>query len=89
MADYNKPIPSPDPYVTQPFWDGAKEGKLMLPRCTSCNRVHWYPRILCPHCHSSSIEWFEAGERRTSTVSGVNPLAFRRQWVVLELGVEG
>ena len=28
MADYNKPIPSPDPYVTQPFWDGAKEGKL-------------------------------------------------------------
>ena len=32
----------------------------MLPRCTSCNRVHWYPRIICPHCYSSSIEWFEA-----------------------------
>ncbi len=60
MAEYNKPIPSVDPYVNKPFWDGAKEGKLMLPRCTSCNKVHWYPRILCPFCHSSAIEWFEA-----------------------------
>lgn len=67
MADYNKPIPEPDP-VTQPFWDGAKEGKLMLPRCTDCNRVHWYPRIICPHCHSMNIEWFEAsGEGRIHT----------------------
>ena len=30
MAEYNKPIPEPDP-VSQPFWDGAKAGKLMLP----------------------------------------------------------
>jgi uncharacterized protein len=60
LADYKKPIPSPDPYVTKPFWDGAKEGKLMLPRCTSCSRVHFYPRMICPHCHSSSIEWIEA-----------------------------
>ena len=30
MAEYNKPIPSIDPYVSKPFWDGAKEGKLML-----------------------------------------------------------
>jgi len=59
LAEYNKPIPQPEP-VNQPFWDGAKEGKLMLPRCTVCNRVHFYPRIMCPHCHSMSIEWFEA-----------------------------
>ncbi len=59
MADYKKPIPEPDP-VSQPFWDGAKTGKLMLPRCTSCNRAHWYPRLICPHCHSMDIEWFEA-----------------------------
>lgn len=59
MAEYNKPIPDPDP-VSQPFFDGAKQGKLMLPRCTTCNKVHFYPRILCPYCHSSQIEWFEA-----------------------------
>jgi len=60
VVDYNKPIPDPDPYTSGPFWEGAKEGKLMLPRCTTCNRVHFYPRIICPHCHSSEIEWFEA-----------------------------
>ena len=59
MAAYTKPIPEPDP-VTQPFWDGAKAGKLMLPRCTNCNRVHWYPRMICTHCHSMDIEWIEA-----------------------------
>ncbi len=60
MADYNKPIPQPDPLVAKPYWDGAKEGKLMLPRCTTCNRVHFYPRVICPYCHSIDIEWFEA-----------------------------
>jgi uncharacterized OB-fold protein len=60
LADYNKPIPQPDPLVAKPYWDGAKEGKLMLPRCTTCNRVHFYPRVICPYCHSTDIEWFEA-----------------------------
>ncbi len=55
---YNKPIPQPEPN-SMPFWDGAREGKLMLPRCTACNRVHWYPRLLCPFCHSREIEWVE------------------------------
>ena len=59
MAEYSKPIPDPDP-TNQVFFDGANEGRLMLPRCTTCNRVHFYPRIICPYCHSSRIEWFEA-----------------------------
>ncbi len=64
---YNKPIPTPSVH-TQPFWDGTKEGKLMLPRCTSCSRVHWYPRLICPHCHSMEIEWIEgSGEGRVYT----------------------
>ena len=64
---YDKPIPDPSPH-TQPFWDGAKEGKLMLPRCTNCNHVHWYPRLICPHCHSTELEWIEgSGEARLHT----------------------
>lgn len=64
---YNKPIPDPDP-VSQPFFDAARQGRFVLPRCTSCNRVHWYPRLICPHCHSMEIEWFEAsGEGRVHT----------------------
>ncbi len=64
---YDKPIPTPTP-LTQPFFDGAKEGKLMLPRCTNCNRVHWYPRHLCPFCHHNGIEWIEgSGKGRLHT----------------------
>jgi uncharacterized OB-fold protein len=55
---YNKPIPTPSPH-TKPFWEAAKRGKLLLPRCTNCNRVHWYPRLICPHCHSMELEWIE------------------------------
>lgn len=64
---YDKPIPQPSE-LTKPFWEGAKAGKLMLPRCMDCNRVHWYPRLICPHCHSMSIEWIEgSGEGRLHT----------------------
>ena len=57
---YNKPIPDPEQYITKPFWDGAKAGKLMLPRCVTCNKVHFYPRAICPFCHSTDLEWIEA-----------------------------
>lgn len=56
---YKKPIP-PQGMHTKPFWDGTRAGKLMLPRCRSCNRVHWYPRLICPFCHATELEWVEA-----------------------------
>ena len=64
---YNKPIPKPSP-LTRPFWEGAREGVLMLPRCRDCNRVHWYPRHICPFCHSMNLEWIEgSGKGRLHT----------------------
>ena len=60
MVAYNKPIPDPEQYITKPFWDGCREGKLMLPRCVTCNKVHFYPRAICPFCHSTDLEWIEA-----------------------------
>ena len=36
---------------------------------------------------SLTVEWFEAGERRSSTVSGIQAEAFRSRWLVLQLGV--
>ena len=64
---YNKPIP-PQGQHTKPFWEGTKAGKLMLPRCQDCNRVHWYPRLICPFCHSTNLEWVEgSGKGRLHT----------------------
>ncbi len=54
---YIEPQPSAE---TQPFWDGAKQGKLLVRSCRSCDKAHWYPRNHCPLCGSRDLEWIEA-----------------------------
>ena len=54
-----KPVPHPDP-VSQPYWDGAAQGKLRLQRCTSCGKFRHYPQLVCEHCYSLGVEWIEA-----------------------------
>lgn len=56
MTKTQKPLPQPTP-ETQPFWDGCKRHELLLPLCLNCNRVHFYPRALCPHCWSADLKW--------------------------------
>lgn len=63
--EYSKPTPDPTP-DTAPFWDGLKEGKLLLQCCSECGKVRHYPRPVCPECYSMSYRWTEA--KRTGTV---------------------
>ncbi len=72
---YDLPIPTPGTH-TKPFWDGAKAGKLMLPRCQDCSRVHWYPRLICPHCHSMNLEWVEGSGEGTIHTYAVQNVAY-------------
>lgn len=51
---------------TLPFWNGAREGRLVLQRCARCERFRHYPREICPHCFSSSFVWAEC--KGTGTV---------------------
>jgi len=48
-----------------PFWEGCREGRLMLSWCASCHRHHFYPRAFCPHCGSADIEWKQASGKGT------------------------
>jgi uncharacterized OB-fold protein len=57
-------LPSPD-NETQPFWDAARDGKLLVKRCGSCGAVHFYPRPFCPRCWSEDVRWTEASGRGT------------------------
>jgi uncharacterized protein len=50
---------------TRPFWDAAREGRLLIRRCRSCGRPHHYPRPFCPHCWSDAVQWVEASGRAT------------------------
>lgn len=55
---YDKPLPVTDP-ESQPYWDALKQHRLLLKWCRDCSRHHFYPRALCPHCHSDALEWKE------------------------------
>ena len=61
--ELNRPLPSPITPEAQPYWDGLKENKLMLPKCDDCGKPFFYPRVLCPNCHSRNISWIQASGR--------------------------
>ncbi|MCU1463742.1 MAG: Zn-ribbon OB-fold protein [Acidimicrobiales bacterium] len=42
-----------------PFWDGAATDRLVIPRCRDCATFVWYPRAMCPECHSVDVAWVE------------------------------
>ena len=62
MSDYAKPLPVASP-VTQPFWDGLRDGVLRIQRCEECSQHVFYPRTVCPHCLSDRLEWVTASGR--------------------------
>ena len=50
---------------TAPFWDACAESRLVLPRCTACSELIWYPRQFCPFCGSLTVDWVEVSGRGT------------------------
>ena len=59
-----KPVPHPTP-LSAPYWDGARQGKLMLQRCGACGKTRHYPQLLCTACYSYDVEWIEASRHGT------------------------
>jgi uncharacterized OB-fold protein len=57
-------LPNPD-NETQPFWDGAREGRLVIRRCNTCGEAFFYPRPFCPKCWSADVGWIDASGRAT------------------------
>lgn len=85
------PIPAPAPEAgTEPFWEGTKNGKLMVKYCQSCKQPHWYPRTLCPFCFGDT-EWKETSGKGTvfsfSVMQRGNPNPYCIAYVTLDEGV--
>jgi hypothetical protein len=40
---------------SKPYWDAYREGRFLIARCGSCERVHHYPRPICPFCWSEDV----------------------------------
>jgi len=47
------------------FWDGVREHKLLIRRCSGCKALRHPPSAMCPHCHSQDWETQEASGRGT------------------------
>lgn len=56
------PRPSP---LSEPFWQAARAGVLVLQRCRTCGRWEWTPQMACSACHTETLDWQEASGRGT------------------------
>jgi uncharacterized OB-fold protein len=67
--DMTKPIPETQPW-SERFWEGTKQGKLLIQVCKDCKLKIFYPRKFCPECWSGNLDWIEAsGKARIFTFS--------------------
>ena len=75
---------------TQPFWEAAAAGRLLIKQCEACGERHHYPRPICPFCGSDRTAWRDASGRGTiysySVMRSV-PAPYAIAYVTLEEGV--
>ena len=64
MNPIDKPLPLPNA-LSQPYWEAALDGRLVLQCCAACAKVRHYPRLLCDRCYSSEVNWIPATGRGT------------------------
>ena len=76
--------------AAEPYWEGAKAGKLLVKWCQDCKKPHHYPRGVCPHCLSTNLEWKQAkgtGEIYTYSIMHAAKPAYVIAYVTLDEGV--
>ena len=76
------------------FWQGTRERKLMIQRCTATQRPQWYPRSHSLHAPGAPVEWMQVSGRGTlftySVIhrgNGTTPTPYICAVVELEEGV--
>jgi uncharacterized OB-fold protein len=65
-----------------PFIEYLEQGKFMATRCKQCGKKYFPPRVDCPTCLTSDVEWFEVNEKGkllTYTVINYGPLGFEEE----------
>jgi uncharacterized OB-fold protein len=63
--------PTPTPFA-EPFWEATRRRELVLPWCGGCDAFFWFPRELCPRCHSTDVSWRPAPGGSSGTVHAVS-----------------
>lgn len=51
-----------DPY-TEPFWEAARNDRLVAPKCGECGTFRLPPTPFCPNCQSRDVDWVQLSGR--------------------------
>lgn len=51
--------------MTEPYWLGTRERKLLAARCSDCGSFRMPFLAFCPSCTSQAVTWVELGQRAT------------------------
>jgi uncharacterized OB-fold protein len=62
VSAQTKALPQPTP-ISAPFWQAAREGRLVVQRCEHCGHRQHYPRSLCTRCGGERLGWHECSGR--------------------------
>jgi uncharacterized OB-fold protein len=57
-----RPMPRAS-WLTEPFWNAAAVGNLVIQRCERCTKLFFRPEAACPHCLSQEWDWEIMGGR--------------------------
>ena len=52
------PVPESDG-LDAPYWNGTRQGRLMIQRCQRCESWQWGPEWICHHCRTFDVGWTE------------------------------
>jgi uncharacterized OB-fold protein len=58
------PLPDVDDPLSAPFFAGAANGVLLIPRCDACGTYVWYPEASCP-ADGGTLTWTPVSGRAT------------------------
>src|SRR6266480_4376862 len=67
--ELDRPLPSPITPEAKPFWDGLREGKLLLPKCKACS-------------HARDLTWIQASGKGKLHAFEIAYQAFTKAWTV-------
>jgi uncharacterized OB-fold protein len=58
------PIPVTEPDgLSAPYWEGLRQGRLLVQRCSRCRTFQFGPEWLCHRCHAFDPAWTEIEPR--------------------------
>lgn len=69
--DVKKPMPKVTKW-SKPYWDAAKQHKLILKKCKNCGEIDHPPYLYCTNCLSDEHEWIEASGKATLVAYAIN-----------------